>query len=177
WDIANTLRLTALNAAPLYGVGVDDAHNYHARGMTRAATGRGWVQVRAADLTPESLIAAMRAGDFYASSGVTLADVRYDAAAGTLAVDVAPDGDATFKTQFVGTLAPPPGGTVAAADVGAVLATVEGTKATYKLTGKELYVRAIVTSSKQPEDPSMKDQFKQAWTQPVGWEKRLGAKK
>jgi hypothetical protein len=56
-------------------------------------------------------------------------------------------------------------------DVGRVLATVEGTKAGYDLNGRELYVRAVVTSSEAPEFPSMPDQKAQAWTQPVGWKK------
>ena len=58
-------------------------------------------------------------------------------------------------------------------DVGKVLATVEGTKATYRLTGEELYVRAVVTSDQPPENPSFPDQKAQAWTQPVGWEEKV----
>jgi hypothetical protein len=50
------------------------------------------------------------------------------------------------------------------------MATVEGTEPRYKLNGKELYVRAVVTSSEPPENPSFPDQRAQAWTQPVGWE-------
>jgi hypothetical protein len=60
--------------------------------------------------------------------------------------------------------------------VGQVLATTEGLSAKYTLTGKELYVRAIVTSSKAPIDPSFKVQKQQAWTQPVGWEWVLAKK-
>ena len=76
WDVANTLRLARLDAPPLYGVAVDDSHDYEGTGPQRP--GRGWVMVRARHLTPESLIRAMKAGDFYASSGVVLRDVRYD---------------------------------------------------------------------------------------------------
>jgi hypothetical protein len=47
---------------------------------------------------------------------------------------------------------------------------VEGITATYRLTGEELYVRAVVTSDRAPENPSFPDQKAQAWTQPVGWE-------
>jgi len=54
-------------------------------------------------------------------------------------------------------------------EIGQVLATVEGTKATYKLTGRELYVRAMVEASKPPEKPTYAGQKAQAWTQPVGW--------
>ena len=61
-------------------------------------------------------------------------------------------------------------------DVGRVLSTVEGTKATYKLTGEELYVRAVVESSKAPEKPTYQGQKAQAWTQPVGWTIATGQK-
>ena len=50
------------------------------------------------------------------------------------------------------------------------MATVEGTDPHYRLNGNELYVRAVVTSSEPPENPSFPDQRAQAWTQPVGWE-------
>ena len=55
-------------------------------------------------------------------------------------------------------------------EVGQVLATVQGVSAKYTLTGKELYVRAVVTSNLPPADPSFEGQKQQAWTQPVGWE-------
>ena len=181
WDIANTIRLLKLNAPPLYGLGTDDSHHYHVTGPTRSAPGRGWVMVRARHLTPESLIRAIRAGDFYASSGVTLRDVRYSPDAGTVEIDIEPDGDAKYTTRFIGTpadhdLATTPAGPTTrrySDDVGKVFATVEGTRATYKLTGKELYVRAVVTSDQPPESPVYPNQLRQAWTQPVGWEKRI----
>ncbi|MDP6721899.1 MAG: hypothetical protein QGF59_24740, partial [Pirellulaceae bacterium] len=59
------------------------------------------------------------------------------------------------------------------ADVGRTLKTVKGAMAKYKLTGHELYVRAVVTSSRPATDPSFKDQRQQAWSQPVGWSKHL----
>lgn len=55
-------------------------------------------------------------------------------------------------------------------DVGQVLAKVSGLSPKYQLTGKELYVRAVVVSSETPTDPSWEGQKQQAWTQPVGWE-------
>lgn len=173
WDIANTLRLTTFKSAPLYGLGTDDSHHYHVGGMTRATSGRGWICVRATSLSADALIAAMKAGDFYASSGVELSDVKYDAAAGTLSVEITPEGDATFTTRFIGTIAPEDGKAMGPDAVGVELGRSQGLKATYKLTGKELYVRAQITSDKAPVNPSMKDQKKQAWTQPVGWEKRV----
>ena len=73
WDIANTIRLGELGAAPLMGVATDDSHNYH--GRRNVTPGRGWVMVRAAALTGDAIVKAMQDGDFYASSGVTLREV------------------------------------------------------------------------------------------------------
>ena len=58
-------------------------------------------------------------------------------------------------------------------DVGKVLAKITGTSATYQLTGNELYVRAVVTSTKKHWNPSLENQTEQAWTQPVGWQKHI----
>ncbi len=201
WDIANTIRLAELTSPPLYGLATDDAHEYF--GHAGATPGRGWVQVRASRLTPESLIAAIRQGQFYASSGVVLDDVQFDSARGILEVNIHPDGEARFTTQFIGTRRAkgvkaespqagdetkvekpqPPGkdGDKHADDharpiaVGETLATVEGPTARYTLVGDEWYVRAVVTSNKPPANPSFKEQKAQAWTQPVGWEKWLPA--
>ena len=173
WDVASTLRMTAHNGPPLLGLATDDSHHYHVGGMTRSTSGRGWVCVRAGELTADALIAAMHAGDFYASSGVVLADVKFDPASQTLRLDVEPAGDAKFTTQFVGTLAPPAGSSPPPDDVGIVFAKTEGLAPSYRLTGRELYVRAVVTSDRPPVNPSFAGQKAQAWTQPVGWEKHL----
>jgi len=191
WDIANTIRLVDLNAEPLFGIATDDSHAYHGK-PKGSRPGRGWVMVRATHLTPEHVVKAIKAGDCYASSGVTLRDVRYDATSKILEIEIEPDGDATYRTEIVGTLkgvdtssqAPPPlpkpkspdekvGGRVSrrySDAIGKVLATQEGLKVRYQLTGEELYVRAIITSSKPPVDPVWDEQRQQAWTQPVGWE-------
>jgi hypothetical protein len=183
WDIANAIRMITFKAPPLKGLGTDDTHNYHVTGMSRATPGRGWIVVRAKELTPEALIAAMEAGEFYASSGVTLRDVRYDPASETLAIDIQPDGNATFTTRFVGTrkTAARPGKDAAGSmidpsQVHVTFATLEGATPSYRLAGDELYVRAIVTSSKPAANPSLKGQKKQAWTQPVGWDRHVPAK-
>jgi hypothetical protein len=105
---------------------------------------------------------------------VTLADVRYDGRGRTLSVEAEPsEPGETFTTRFVGTLAGVVGTPPPPEAVGVVLATVEGPRASYTLTGRELYVRAVVTSSLAPASPSVKDQRRQAWTQPVGWEGRV----
>ncbi|WZP00111.1 hypothetical protein EP7_001728 [Isosphaeraceae bacterium EP7] len=183
WDIINTLRIGEMKVAPLSGLATDDSHHYFGAGGSYP--GRGWINVRARFLTPESLISSIVKGDFYASSGVTLKEVTHDESAKTLTVEVLPQGDASYTIQFVGTktgwdparkpVEGPDGKPLAVTqryseDVGRVLASVAGTNATYKLTGDELYVRAVVTSDKPPENPSYPDQKAQAWTQPVGWQ-------
>lgn len=188
WDIMNTLRIGELGAAPLYGLGTDDSHHYF--GNEGSSPGRGWIQVRARFLTPESLIRAIEAGDFYASSGVKLKDVRFSAESKTLTVEVDPQEGARYTTRFVGTTKgyDPSRRPVEDADgkplpvtqrysdtVGRELATAEGTVAEYHLTGDELYVRAVVTSDQPPANPSYKGQKAKAWTQPVGWEAWLAA--
>lgn len=189
WDIANTIRLVALDAPPLFGIATDDSHHYHGK-PAGARPGRGWTMVRATHLTPEHVVRALREGDAYASTGVVLRSVDFDAAARRLRIEVEPDGDARFTVRFVGTLrgtdaAGTPIDTAALPEdrrkklgrertrfserIGDTLATVEGPVAEYALTGEELYVRAVVTSSRDVEDPSWQGQKRQAWTQPVGW--------
>lgn len=192
WDIANTIRLVNLHLPPLFGIATDDSHHYHDK-PGGARPGRGWVMVRATHLTPESIVRAIKAGDCYASSGVTISEVRFDRQRRTLSLEIEPDSDADFVTQFIGTrrgveaitehaasTEAPAGGAKAGKprrvtgnysnQIGEVLKSVEGLTPAYEFTGDELYVRAAVISSKPPRDPSFAGQRQQAWTQPVGWE-------
>ncbi len=166
WDIANAIRRTSLNVPPLMGIATDDSHEYHGKAGSRP--GRGWVMVRSKYLTPEHLIRAMKRGDFYASSGVTLVDVRFSEASRTLSLEIAAEPDTTYQTQFVATLKAKDG-VVDEHRIGVVVATSDEPAPEYTLTGNELYVRAVITSSKSHTDPSFKNQKQQAWTQPVGW--------
>jgi hypothetical protein len=178
WDIANTIRLAELKLPPLFGLATDDSHNYF--GPRGASPGRGWVMVRAKELTPAALIQAMEAGDFYASSGVSFRSIRVQDGRITLEIDAQPD--VSYSTEFVGTpreydrssepVVDKDGKELAvtrrySADVGQVFAKVEGTFPSYTLTGKELYVRAVVTSTKPHSNPSFENQTEQAWTQPI----------
>lgn len=187
WDVANTLRMVQFSAPPLFGLATDDAHDYH-KGSGDNRSGRGWVMVRASHLTPETLIRAMRRGDFYASTGVTLQAVKYDPELGVLDIEIDPEGGQQYVTRFVGTTADFDPATLPvtddvgksvratrrySADVGRILAEVEGQHAQYRLHGNELYVRAVITSSQPHPDPSYEGQRQQAWTQPFGWERRI----
>jgi len=180
WDIANTIRLGEVKAEPLLGVATDDSHRYH--GAPGSRPGRGWIMVRSRYLTPEHLIRAIKAGDFYASSGVTLSDVVFDRQQNVLRLEIEPDEGASYTTQFIGTLRdydatskprldksgkPVASSRKYSSDVGRVLATAKGLTPEYRLTGAELYVRAVVTSSRHHPDPSYGHQHQQAWTQPV----------
>ena len=182
WDIANTLRLDRLKQPPLFGLGTDDSHNYH--DSTGSTPGRGWVMVRASALQPDKILTSINAGDFYASSGVTLKQVDFDERAGTLQIEVEPEGSDEYTIEFVGT--PKDynrtsevrrdandnevrATRIYSPDIGKVFKRVKGPRATYQLNGQELFVRAVITSTADHANPSFAGQKKQAWTQPVGW--------
>lgn len=181
WDIVLTKRIEA-GKPPLYGMATDDSHNYHGQADPKKQShpGRGWVMVRADALSAEKLIAAMEAGDFYASSGVVLKDVRRDP--NGLELEIEPRPGTTYRIEFIGTrkgydgtsepVLGKEGETLRTTrryskDVGTVLATVEGVAARYDFKGPEIYVRARITSSTKKADPSRPGDFEQAWTQPA----------
>lgn len=180
WDILLAERLAMLGKPAFFGLATDDSHDYHGDPKKLSRTGRGWVMVRAAKLTPESLIAAMEVGDFYASSGVTLREVQLGKK--SLAIEIAGEPGVTYTTEFIGTrkgydrtstpVTGDDGATLRttrqySADIGAVLAKAEGASASYTLKGDEIYVRARVTSSKLKADPYREGEVEMAWTQPL----------
>jgi hypothetical protein len=142
----------------MYGLATDDSHNYHEFGAAFSNAGRGWVMVRSAALTPEALITALEAGDFYASTGVVLEDVRY--ASNMLDVRIKPEPGVKYTIEFIGARK----GKKAAE----VLKTVQGTSATFKVTASHRFVRARITSDKLKPNPFQEGDREMAWTQPVG---------
>lgn len=180
WDIVLAARLSGPSGEILYGVATDDAHNYHKFEPRAANPGQAWIMVRAGRLTPESLIRAMNAGDFYCSTGVTLKDVAFQD--GRLTVQVDPEPGVTYKIRFLGTrrgcdltgrqVVNAEGKTVRTThsyspEIGAVLAENQGTTGSYTLQGDELYVRAKVISSRRNETSHVVDEYEAAWVQPV----------
>lgn len=181
WDIINTWRLSKLDLPIMYGLATDDGHNYHVdQPGAKSQPGRGWVMILAGTLTPDAMVTALEAGRFYSSSGVTLNSIT--AADGTLDVEVAAEEGVEYQIDFIGTRQGFDDKTQPAIDdeekakeltriyseeVGAVLHSSHGPSASYKLTGNELYVRAIVTSSRLHPNPSEKGDFEKAWTQPI----------
>jgi hypothetical protein len=122
-----------------------------------ANPGRGWIMVRADSLSPEALIEAMVRGDFYGSSGVVLEDV--EATRDALSVKIAAESGVEYTTKFIGTLD--------VAKPGVVLKEIKGSSAKYAFAGNELYVRAVVVSSKPHPNGYEKTDMQSAWVQPV----------
>ncbi len=181
WDIVNTWRLAKLNLPVMYGLATDDGHNYlEAVPRKGAQPGRGWLMVLSDTLTPDSLVMALEAGRFYASSGVTLNEIHR--ISNSLKVIVAPEAGVTYRIDFIGThtefddISFPAVDDPAkvdlvtrrySGDVGRVLKSVEGSVGDYTFAGTELYVRAVVTASRLHPNPSQAGEFERAWIQPV----------
>ncbi len=180
WDIILTRRAVELGLEPIWGTAVDDSHDYHQFKVGQTNPGRGWIMVRAGELTPAALIEAMERGDFYASSGVRLKDVQRSSR--ELRVEMEPEPGVTFTTQFIGSLkgcdlkSEPmrdeqgkelPVTRRYSAELGQVLAEVKGNSAVYPLKGNEIYVRAKVVSSRLKVNPYAEGDFETAWVQPV----------
>lgn len=128
----------------LFGIAVDDAHHFKKFGKEHSNPGHGWIQVRAESLTMEAVLAAIEAGEFYASSGVTLREVALSSTEYRVEVEPAANWEEKITTYFIG-------------EGGKVLAKTFDRTAVYRLSGKEKYVRARVESSGGAK----------AWTQPV----------
>lgn len=180
WDIILTRRIVELKLPLMYGLGTDDGHSYHRIPSRDSEPGRAWVMVLAAELTPEAVIAAMEAGRFYSSSGVTLS--RVESSPEGLKIEIRPEPGVTYTTHFIGSRAGVrldsepvvdergqvlPVTRRYSADVGAILASVDGPRAEYRFRGDELYVRARVESSKLHPNPSKLGDLECAWVQPV----------
>jgi len=143
----------------LYGLAVDDAHNYHIYGSEESNPGRGWVEVYAESLHPNDLIKAMESGDFYSSTGVKLNSVKFNGK--KLEVSVKPEADVTYTIRFFGTKKSN------TESSGILLQETKGYKAAYTLQEDDLYVRAKVISSKAKENPFLPGDLEEAWIQPV----------
>jgi hypothetical protein len=180
WDIILATRLAKLRLPIAYALAVDDAHAYHTFATGKANPGRAWIMVKAPFLSAEAIVRAMEAGDFYASSGVTLRAVRRKGNQLALAIQAEPG--VSYKTQFIATMQgvsldsepmlDPDGNELKvtrrySADIGKVVLESEALEPVYTFTGKELYVRARVTSTKVHPNPYQKGDVEMAWTQPM----------
>ncbi len=145
---------------PLYGLATDDSHNYLEYKVGLSNPGRGWIMVRAEELTPKALISAMEKGDFYATTGVLFKKLQADK--GTLAVEVDAKKDTQYTIQFWGARQ-----TSNPKSERVLLKEVKSTLASYKLTDKDLYVRAKIISDTPQKNPFQEGDVEKAWTQPL----------
>jgi len=118
----------------MFGIASDDSHN-----VTKNS-GKGWIMVKAASLTESNILATIRKGDFYSSTGIVLNDYVVNKAAKTITVNSQNGG----TIEFIG-------------KNGVILETANAKQATYQVKGNEMYVRARITNS----------QGQKGWTQPV----------
>ena len=117
-------------------------------------------------LDADSLVHAIQAGDFYASTGVSLKSVNFDPKTNILEIIIVGSDDKAGKvtTKIHGTLR---GEESDPTKVGKELASYDTRIIRHQLSGKEWFVRATVTSELDHPRPSFSDQKQKAWTQPV----------
>ena len=156
WDEIN-VAYSRKNQPFLYGLATDDSHNYHLFGSQYSNAGRGWVMVLADSLNPSSLIRAMEAGDFYATTGVILEDVVVKEH--SLHVKVKAEEGVNYEIQFIGATGQD--------EHTRILKTVSGTEGAMELHDSYVFVRAKITSDKLKENPFREKDYETAWTQPV----------
>ncbi|NUP04878.1 MAG: CehA/McbA family metallohydrolase [Polyangiaceae bacterium] len=130
--------------ADVFGVAVDDSHHFATNPTAKPARpGRAWIATFASTpdkVTRDGVCNAIRAGQFYASSGAEL--TRIAVAERTITIRPA---DPMARVEFIG-----PGSTVLSASNAA------GEGAVYRMRGDEEWVRARIVDSRGEI----------AWTQP-----------
>ncbi len=126
----------------MFGIAVDDAHVFKTMSPDVSNPGRGWIHVRAANLSSESILAAIEQGDFYASTGVELEDV--ERSGDTLIIRIKERPAEKYAVRFIG-------------DGGKLLEETFDNPAEYKIKPGTPYVRATVLDSNG----------RAAWVQPV----------
>lgn len=156
WDDIN-LHYLRVGKPLMYGLATDDSHHYHNFGPKYSNTGRGWVMVRAATLSPEALIEAMEAGEFYATTGVELSD--YEVTAEGIRLEIVPEEGIDYRIEFLGAGPEDKATTIRQESLGA--------SATYAFGKNDRLVRVRITSSKDKANPFSPGDKEMAWTQPI----------
>jgi hypothetical protein len=186
WDIVLSKRLGERNKGVIYGVATDDSHEYTEWGLGHTNPGRGWIMVRSLYLSPNAITSAIKQGDFYNSTGVELKNLEISEDGINLSVMTKPDTE--YVIEFIGTTKDADlkgeGKKTTHShsdneahnhkvlytysdDIGRVLKRVEGPTGSFKLTGKEIYVRARVISTTIQTNPYATGDKEMAWTQPL----------
>ncbi len=187
WDVLLAHRLEKKQGV-IYATASDDTHYYDPERIDKSVgMNNAWVMARVNDeFTVDNTIKAIAEGDFYATSGVLLKDVVLDKSEKTLSVEVDAVDGVEYTIEFIttkrgfdhtvkGKAFSPKNKRYARTlpiysdDIGKVVKTVKGTKASYKLAFNDLYVRAKITSNtptRIPEKPCF-PKTQCAWTQPL----------
>ncbi|MGM9507746.1 histidinol-phosphatase [Larkinella sp. GY13] len=155
WDKIN-LTFLRQGRPLMLGLATDDSHNYNFFGPTYSNSGRGWVMVNAPELKPNTIVEALEAGRFYATTGVTFESLTQTAK--TVAFKIKTEPDVTYRIQFIGIRK--------GQEKAEILRELAGTEASYTLTD-ELLVRAKVISTKPKFNPFEPGDVETAWTQPM----------
>ncbi len=172
WDVVNAFRASH-DQLLLFGMGSDDKHDYDIPNPR-------WSVVRAEKLEIASLLAAIREGDMYASTGLDFEDISFDGRTLTVKINVHEEG--IYKIEFFGTkkdydpsfkmvrtekTQTSPARTIElySDQIGICLDTIEGTEGSYTLKPDDLYVRAKITKTNSKKESGWRDN-PAAWTQP-----------
>jgi hypothetical protein len=155
WDLL-LINCIEKNKPLLYGLATDDSHNYLSYSVRNSNPGRGYVMVKAKELSASSIIASMENGNFYSSTGVELEDIEVKKR--KFSIRIKAETGVTYRIQLIGARR--------GEEKSRILEVVNGTEATYKLRKRDAYVRAKVISSKYQENPFQEGDFETAWTQP-----------
>ncbi|MUP44324.1 histidinol-phosphatase [Gramella sp. BOM4] len=156
WDQVN-IAYHAEGKPLLLGIATDDSHHYHKFGAKWSNAGRGWVEVRATELTPSGIINAMEAGDFYATTGLELSELDFDGS--KISLKIKAEENVNYEIQFIGVQK---GSTKSE-----ILKTLKGTEASYEIPENVLFARAKIISDKLKKNPYKEGDTEVAWTQPV----------
>lgn len=138
----------------VWAVASDDAHEYaRPEDPLSPSPGHAWIVLRAPSLTARSITKALRDGQFYASTGVTLDEYNADDHGISMTITPTPEwgakgaaarGSTRYVTTFFGVN-------------GRVLTEMSGLSPRYQFEGDETYIRASIVDS----------DGRRAWTQPI----------
>jgi hypothetical protein len=119
------------------------------------------VMVQADENTPDAIVLAMRAGRFYATTGVLLRDVQLEAK--TLRIWIEEIPGVRYTTRFVGTRKTKKG----VMQPSEIFLSTESNPAVFTLGEDALYVRAKISSDREHPNPYLAGDRESAWVQPV----------
>lgn len=160
WDQVN-IAYHAMGKPLLLGIATDDSHHYHKFGSRWSNAGRGWVVVRSKNLNPTNIIEAMEAGDFYASTGVELSELKFEN--NRLSLEIEAENNVYYEIQFIGVRK---GSTKSE-----IFKSTTAINASFEIPKNVLFVRAKIISDKLKENPYSEGDMEVAWTQPVSKDK------